>query len=372
MSRIRIMHVITQLDVGGAERQLLTLCGQLPPARFDNLVVSLVRGGSMVPEFEAAGATVVGIDRRDRGGPVGQMLALVHLIRTRRPDVLQTWLQKANHVGRLAGWLAGQGAIVANFRDMGFMASAGDTLLDRLLDSATALTLHNSRTGRRAYLARVHGAAAVRHGILPNGIDCDRFRPDEGVRSRLRGEIGVADDARVAIMVARLHPIKDPQLFLSVARLVRARMPEAIFWLVGGGPLEAELREMLEREPDPGIWISGERDDIPHLLQAADLALLTSSSEGLSNTILEAMSCGLPVVASAVGGNCELVEDGLSGYLFSDREPERVAELVKQLLQSATLGRTMGGAGRERALESFSLAGLARNAASRLDRLVRE
>ncbi len=372
MSRIRILHIITQLTVGGAERQLLTLCNQLPRDEFECRVISLVRGGALIPDFEAAGVSVVVLDRRDTGGPYGQLIAIIREIRAWAPQILQTWLQKANQVGRIAAWLAASSPVVANCRDMGFMAKPADTWLDSLLDPSTSLTLHNSASGRQSYLRRLRGAARVRHGILPNGIDCAKFSPDTDARAELRRELTVAEDAPVAIMVARLHPIKDPQLYLAVARKVRESLPAARFWLVGGGPLEAELRAALAEKPDPGIWIAGERDDVPRLLKAADLALLTSSSEGLSNTILEAMSCGLAVVAGDVGGNAELVRNGATGLLFRDREPRHVAQAVERLLLDNPLRSRMGAAGRQRVEESYSLAKLVENAASSLRRLHRE
>ncbi len=367
----RILHMITQLDVGGAEVQLLNLCRMLPSERFECAVLSLKAGGSLVPRFEAAGCRVIELDRRDHGGPVGQMLKLTNFLREWEPDLVQTWLLKANHVGRLAAVMSARHPVLAGFRDMGFGAGLGDTILDRLLAPASTMVLHNSDGGRRAHLERLHEDGLCRHKLLPNGIDAKLFRPDPEARAQVRAERGLSAEARVVIMVARLHAIKNPKLFLDVARTVRERHPEIHFWLVGGGPLATQLDVALASRPDPGIWLPGERGDIPRLLAAADLALLTSRSEGLSNTVLEAMACGLPVLATDVGGNKELVAEGVNGYLLRKHEADPIAECVVQLLRNQKLADQMGHQGRARLLEQFSLAGLAERAGDYYERVIR-
>lgn len=368
--RVRIVHVITQLDTGGAESQLLALCRGLPAERFDCHVVSLKAGGTLRPAFLAAGCAVSALDRRDCGGGFGQLLALVRLLRRERPDIVQTWLLRANHVGRLAALLAGQPPLIATYRDMGFQAGPRDSLLDRLLAAGTELALHNSAQGRRAHLARTGEAALRRHRLLPNGVDTERFRPDPEARRRLRGELGVPPEAPVVLMVARLHPVKDPALFLAVGRRVRQTLPEARFWLVGDGPLAPALREELAAQPDPGLWLAGERSDVPALLAAADLLVLTSHSEGLSNTILEAMAAGLPVLATDVGGNRELIVEGKNGRLLPTRDLGAIAGNVVQLLRNQALAASFGEVGRRRAVAEFSLQGLVGRSLAVYERLI--
>lgn len=358
MERIRIQHVITQLAVGGAETQLLALCRRLPSDRYNLSVVSLVEGGSLRIPLEEAGVRVLELDRRKTGGPIGQMRALVAEMRRWKPDILQTWLRKANHVGRIAGLLSGQRKIIAGVRDMGFDAGLGDTLLDLATEPLTSLYLHNSEQGRDAYIQRLRLSPRRKHGILRNGIDTDRFRPDPEKRASIRQSMGLAPEDFVVIMVARLDAIKDPWLFLDIARQVRAREPRGRFWLVGGGKLEAELQSILEREPDEGIWLAGEHGDIPDLLAAADLALLTSRSEGLSNTILEAMSSSLPVVATDVGGNRELIVHGENGLLSASREADDLAGRLLGLMAEREKLAVMGRNGRRRVEEEFSLSTL--------------
>lgn len=183
--------------------------------------------------------------------------------------------------------------------------------------------------------------------------------------------MGLEDEDPVTIMVARLDPIKDPQLFIAMARRVRRNLPRARFWLVGGGTLEKELARDLAANPDPGIWLAGEREDVPDLLAAADVGILTSKSEGLSNTILEAMSCGLPMLATDVGGNGELIEEGRNGHLLGKRDAESIARKVEEVLCSDGKGEAMGRAGRLLVEKRYSLVRLAENATAHYERLIR-
>jgi glycosyltransferase involved in cell wall biosynthesis len=147
-------------------------------------------------------------------------------------------------------------------------------------------------------------------------------------------------------------------------------LPSARFWLVGGGYLAPRIQAELDAQPDPGLWLAGERADIPALLAAADLALLTSHSEGLSNTILEAMASSLPVLAMDVGGNRELIRNGENGFLLESRDPAKIAAVVVQVLQNQVLASKLGACGRQRAEAEFSLNRLAIRSIEYYERLI--
>ena len=218
MAALRVLHVITQLTMGGAENQLLNLCRQLPRDRYEQRVASLKHEGVLIASFRESGIEVLTFDRDRLGGRRAQMQALAGEIRRWRPQVLQTWLRQANNLGRLAGLLGRRPKMVANYRDMGFDVVARDQFFDLAMEPFTDLYLHNSAMGREAFLRRVRTSPRRKHSLLPNGIDAGRFRPDPGLRAQFRRERGLAPEDAAVLMVSRLHPIKDPGLFLEVAR----------------------------------------------------------------------------------------------------------------------------------------------------------
>jgi glycosyltransferase involved in cell wall biosynthesis len=201
-----------------------------------------------------------------------------------------------------------------------------------------------------------------KHRLLPNGVDTDRFRPDPAARAEVRKQYGIQTEDPLVLMVSRLHPIKNPALFVETARIVRRKLPRAQFLLAGGGPLHGELQASLEKEPDSGIHLLGECREVPRLLAAADLAMLTSHSEGLSNSILEAFSASLPLVATRVGGNPELVTHGENGYLIPSDLPEDLASRLLALLPDRELMASLGRKGRQRVEGEFSVKAMVKRA----------
>ncbi|MDP6419174.1 MAG: glycosyltransferase [Candidatus Krumholzibacteria bacterium] len=362
MARKRILQIITQLDVGGAENQLLLLCSQMQKENFDFRVITLREAGKLKPAFEEAGVRVLELPREKVGGRPGQLKHIASEIRSWKPEVVQTWLQQANHVGRSAAFLAGHHRVVATFRDQGFASNPKNTLLDFLQEPFTPLYLHNSASGRESYLKRVPMSRRQKHRLLPNGVDTDRFRPDPAARAEVRKQYGIQTEDPLVLMVSRLHPIKNPALFVETARIVRRKLPRAQFLLAGGGPLHGELQASLEKEPDSGIHLLGECREVPRLLAAADLAMLTSHSEGLSNSILEAFSASLPLVATRVGGNPELVTHGENGYLIPSDLPEDLASRLLALLPDRELMASLGRKGRQRVEGEFSVKAMVKRA----------
>ncbi|QDU72921.1 glycosyltransferase [Mucisphaera calidilacus] len=206
----------------------------------------------------------------------------------------------------------------------------------------------------RDALVRNEGLAGSRIEVVYNGIDTRGFGSPRRGREEVRRELGLGAETPVAIQVARFHPVKDHATALrSMAHLTVSR-PDAVLLLVGDG----ECRSDLERQVDElglrrQVRFLGVRDDVADLLAASDLFLLTSVSEGVSLTLLEAMSAGLPVVATDVGGNPEVVEDGVTGLLAGRGRDVELASAMVRLLGDASLRRSMGGAGVEKARSRF-------------------
>jgi sugar transferase (PEP-CTERM/EpsH1 system associated) len=212
------------------------------------------------------------------------------------------------------------------------------------------------------YLLGTVGIPATKVVRIVNGVDLERFRPGAGGRAPLPGNAPFDSDGRVVIgSVTRMHEVKDPlTLARAFVRLVeRGYASKACLVLVGEGPLLEEVRRVLrEADAERHAWLAGEIQDVAPLMRSFDVFALTSRMEGISNTILEAMASGLPVVATGVGGNAELVETGVTGTLTPPQNPDTLADVLARYVDDETLRRTQGRAGRARAEEEFGLDGM--------------
>jgi glycosyltransferase involved in cell wall biosynthesis len=195
------------------------------------------------------------------------------------------------------------------------------------------------------------GVAPERRRFIPNGVDTERFRPANArTRAELRGRLGLADQP-IVVYAGRLVPEKSVGDLLAAWVRVRSASPRAELAVLGAGACEAELR----RAAPPGVRFLGDVGDVVPYLRAADAFVLPSSTEGLSNALLEAMAAGLPVVATAVGGALDLIEDGRSGRLVAPGQPIALADALSSLLADADLRERLGSRARERVTSDYSL-----------------
>jgi glycosyltransferase involved in cell wall biosynthesis len=204
---------------------------------------------------------------------------------------------------------------------------------------------------------------------IPNGVDADRFAPpSSATRRAARAALGLDATAPVFGCVASLTPVKRHVDLIEAFASVHAKLPAARLLLIGDGPLRATISEQIASLGlQDAVDLLGDRSNIETLLPALDVALLTSSTEGMSNAILEAMACGLPVIATSVGGNLQLVEHQASGLLVPPANPAALAGAMLALADMPALRRTMGAAARARIEREFSLDAMAQS----YDRLYR-
>jgi len=188
-------------------------------------------------------------------------------------------------------------------------------------------------------------------------VDTEKFSPSSETRLRMRQELGLAQETIVIGSVGRMVPIKNYGMLLRAAETVIARGVNAAVLLVGDGPeLQALQDQARETEILRGrVILAGASDRIPEFLNAMDIFVLPSAGEGMSNTLLEAMATSLPVVATRVGGNPEVIEEGCSGYLFAAGDWAGLAEVLAELCAIVALRVSCGGSARKRALKHFSL-----------------
>jgi glycosyltransferase involved in cell wall biosynthesis len=349
----RILLLITLAETGGAQTYVAGLLPALV-GRFDVLVAAH-GDGPLREAAVAAGARFVPLRhvRRDlhpAHDPLG-VLELAALMRRERPDILHANSSKAGVLGRLAAALAGVPVRIFTAHGWAFNASSGpaSTLYrwaDRLMSPLTTVTICVSEREREAGIA-ARTCRAGRTAVIPTAVDA-------GSPPTVRGE----RETPVIVAVGRLAEPKDPVTLVRALAAVGGAFAARI---VGDGPerpaVEAEIRAsgLVEQ-----VELTGERHDVPELLEEADVFVLSSRSEGAPLSILEAMAAGLPVVATAVGGVPEIVDAGTTGLLVPPGDAAALAAALERLLADAGLRTRMGGAGWERVRERFDLAQLRR------------
>jgi glycosyltransferase involved in cell wall biosynthesis len=348
---VRVLFLIDELDIGGTEQQILELVKRLDRGRYLPMVCCF-RPGRVSAEIEAAGVRVFTLKKRAAVDP-GLVLAMARLMRRERVDLVQTYLFTANTWGRLAAILARVPIIVSSERNVDMWEERYKQTIGTWLDRWTRLTIGNSEAVK-GYLTR-KGLPPEKIQVVYNGVDTSRF--DAPVTPDVtKSELGIPLHHAVVGLLARLEPQKDPRTFLQVAAMVAERLPAVSFLVVGGGSLQRELAEEAQALGiGERVIFTGPRRDVPRLLAACDVSVNSSLKEGLSNTIMESMAAGKPMVATRVGGNAELVQDGVTGFLVRPRDAVGLAAAVQRLLEDPALAKSMGARAKIRIAQRFSV-----------------
>jgi glycosyltransferase involved in cell wall biosynthesis len=341
-SRLRIAHVSLGLWMGGQEKLLLEFARHADRSRFELLIVALGARGRLAETLEDLGCTVLALDEGPGLRP-GRIRRLARLFRQQRVDVVHTHDDAPLVCGAPAAWWAGvRRRVHTHHHGRLPNASRRQEFLIRWASRLTRPFVCVSADSAR-YVAAI-GVPAHRILTLHNGIDLARFSYD-----------GPRPDGP-AVTVARLSPEKDIQTLLHAVRRVADELPTFRLEIAGAGPCRDELHQLVTdlRLADQ-VRFLGEVSDVPTLLGRARLFVLPSQTEGVSLTILEAMARGLPVVATHVGGNPEVVQSGVSGLLVPARDPAALAQALLSVYRDADMGRRLGLAGRRRAEEHFDV-----------------
>jgi glycosyltransferase involved in cell wall biosynthesis len=282
-----------------------------------------------VEDLEAAGIPVFSLGIRRKLPDLGPVLRFARIIRKWRPDIVHSHMVHANLLARIVRFLAPIPVLICSARSIDEGGRFRE-ILYRLTDSLCDLTTQVSHAGLERY---VRVGAVPRHKIryIPNGVDTERFKPNLEDRLKFRKELGV--DGFVWLAVGRFDPPKDyPSMLQAFARVVH-KHSNTILLIAGDGPLRKTMENLAR---DLGIEkrtkFLGIRRDIPQLMNAADAYVMSSSWEGMPNVLLEASATGLPIVATDVGGNREIVLDGVTGFLVPPRNPEALARTMLRIM----------------------------------------
>ncbi len=358
-----IAHVIYRLDVGGMENGLVNLINRLPADRYRHAIVSLSDSTDFAKRISRDDVPIVNLGKKP-GHDLGLYSRLFRAFRSLRPAVVHTRnLAAIEAVAAAAAAMVPYRVHGEHGRDV--QDPEGTIRRYRLLRKTLSPLVHRfialSRDLER-YLLGTVGIPAAKVVRIMNGVDLETFRPDAGRVGSFFAGAPFDPSGRVVIgSVTRMQEVKDPvTLARAFVRLIQKGYgSKACLVLVGDGPLLQDVRRILsEADAERHAWLVGERDDVASVLHSVDLFALSSRVEGISNTILEAMASGLPVVATGVGGNAELVENGVTGTLVPPRDPETLAGVLARYVDDEKLRREQGRAGRARAEREFGLDGM--------------
>jgi len=362
---IRVTHIIAGLDPDGAEKMLQRLIAGMDFSQFQNEVISLTNLGPMAQKLQASGARVRALGMKRGSANPFYLLRLAAWLRKSRPQVVQTWMYHADLVGGFAAKLAGLSTVVWNIRHSELRPETDKrhtiwtaracARLSRRLPRRIVCCSETSRT----FHANL-GYASDRMQVIPNGFDLDRFKSDLAQRRETREALGISRSVPVIGLIARKHSIKDHRNFMQAAGLLHQEFPEVRFVLCGEGvtPADPEIMAWVQSAGIQEVChLLGQREDIPQILNALDIATSASTGEAFPNAIAEAMACGIPCVATDVGDSRFIV--GETGRIVAHKVPTALAQAWKWLLDAGPeTRRRLGLAARERIEQNFGLAAI--------------
>jgi glycosyltransferase involved in cell wall biosynthesis len=380
--RIKVLHVITRLIVGGAQETAMLLCQHLDPTRYD---CTLVTGEETGPEGELHS------ESRARGValefepdlfreivPLRDIAATVSLTRRMfrgQYDIVHLHSSKAGIVGRLAARLAEVPVVVHTVHGWGFndeqhrlVSSTYQSLERACARWCDALVVVGSPY-RDEGLALGIGEPSQYH-LIRSGIEIGAYRDVQVDRAAMRASLGIPADAIVIGNVGRLSPPKCPELMVQAFARLATRHANAHLVLVGDGWQRAEVEaEVARLGLTPRVHLLGLRRDVPELLRTFDVFMMSSSREGLPRTLPQAMAAGLPVVATHVGGIPDAVHEGETGFLVPSGDVAALADRLERLVSDPALRVRLGEGGRRR-VEEFSVETMVRRTEALYERLL--
>ncbi|MFZ1946371.1 MAG: glycosyltransferase [bacterium] len=350
--RLDVLHVIGSLTAGGAERNLYYLAPEMAKSKLRYGICCLTGRGELAAEVESLGIPVFTLGYRRRYAAI-TVLRLRRLLRQRRVKIIHIHLFEPGVIARPAAWLAGVPVVITHEHGKTLWKRWHHRWFERLAARGTDLRIAVSKDIRdlRVRLERTPSEKIV---LVGNAVEPSRFEVSEAAREAKRAEIGVAGSLVVGT-VGRLVEAKSYDLFLEIAREVCARRPDVKFVLVGDGRLGESLRRMRDALglADRVLFL-GNRSDIPELLAAMDLYVITSQREGLPVSLIEAMMAAKPVVATAVGGIPENLADGTDGVLVEPGNRQAFVEALLEVLGDPNRMRDLGRRARDKAVATYS------------------
>ena len=347
----RLVLVIPTMDQGGAEKQLALLAENLPRDEFDVHVCLLTRDGPRSESLRRAGVPITVIGKRFKADPTA-LFGLKRVLTSLAPDIVHTWLFAANSFGRAAALMAKTPVIIGSERCVDPWKSWWHFSIDRFLSRRSAAITTNS-PGIREFYAQ-HGIQSELFRVICNGIPSPAVSPIS--RQEALERLGVSLDRKLVIAVGRLWPQKRYRDLIWAAELLAGARDDTTLIVVGDGPQKTELLRFRDSVTIPKhVGFVGAREDVAQILPHADLFWIGSEYEGQSNAVIEAMQAGVPVIASDIAGNRDLVVEDQTGRLVPLGDRAAFARESMDLLENPSVAQRLATAAKQRIAEEFSV-----------------
>lgn len=368
--RLKVVHVITRMDLGGAQQNTFYTAAHLDREKIDCLVVT-GQGGILDPELgKAQGFKVRFLASLKReihpGFDLLALLELISLFISERPDIVHTHSSKAGILGRLAAWAAGVPVIVHTYHGFGFNDYQPlwiknfyvriESLCCRISDRIIFVSNSNKEYARRHNLGDPAAYALIR-----SGVKLSDFPAPLSDKGKKKASFGLGMHKPLVTSIGNLKPQKNPGDFVAMAQMVSKKNSDARFLFIGDGPLRQRMEyQIIASGLNGQLALPGWRRDIPEVLAASDIFVLTSLWEGLPRALVEAMKTGLTPVCYATDGVSDLIKDGENGFVIPPGNISLMAEKVLLLLGDEQLRKRLGAAAARSISEEFDIDGMVR------------
>ncbi len=348
----RVCYILPSLGVGGTEKQLLTLIRGLTKGH-EVLVVCTRKDGALAGDIRRAGAAIRLLDTWTGWDP-RMKSQIAHVLRAWRPDVMHTFLFGFDLQANRAARKEGVPVVISSRRQLATWKKGRHIRMQKKANCLVDCVVANCRAVAE-FAINQEDADPSLFRVIYNGVDVGRFA-HKADPHQLRLRWTIPFHTCVIGMVANFSPVKDHELFVATAERLAARRPDVHFLLVGNGPHRKYIESLVRRCGLEGrfSWIST-FTELPDVLKLMDVSVLCSKAEGLPNAVLESMAAGIPVVAAAVGGVPEAIEDGHTGFLVGTRNPEDFAAGIERVLDRPDDARDMAERARQFVQNHFAL-----------------
>lgn len=365
-SPVKILRVVTRLNIGGPSRHVDALCSFLNGEKFRTVLVHgcLSSGERQNPVFPKASRCVYLPSLKREIHPWHDLRAffgILRLVLSEKPHIVHTHMAKAGALARIAGWIAGVPIMIHTYHGHifdGYFASWKTRMfvwIERFLARCTDCFVAMGKEVGQELAERYFICPPEKIRIFYPGLDLAPYLTSEKYRGQLRKEFRLGEGDLLVAMIGRLSPVKRPQLFVRIADRIVQQRPNIKFLLVGGGEEEEDVLNMIkDKGLQKKILFLGWRSDLPLIYSDVDIVFQCSTDEGTPNVLIEALACAKPVVATRVGSISEVVEDKKAGFLADKEDEEGLIQYLLLLSDDPDLRRRMGNYGREFVRGRFS------------------